>query len=427
MFRRCGCRDDAGKTYGTLPDQATDAQRARACPSMLEDPKHGRWSFRLSAGFDPMTKKRRQVNGGTYPTKREAQQARNAAAVKLDQGKWLAPNRDTLAEYLEKWLERRSRVGAKGGKPLAPTTLENYRRYAEQDITPSRLGSMRLRDIRRGHVQAFIDDLTAAGRGAVTVRRIVAVIQGCLTSAVRDEIIDETPARLLELPAAGGKDFTPWEAEQVGAFLDHAAEHRLGALFEVAVFTGLRRAELVALAWTDVDLARRELRVRRDTTKTDAGRRRVALDDRAIGALVAWQIAQGAESAAWAAAYADSGRVFTMEDGRPLKLQYVTRLFDRLRAGAGLPPMTFHGLRHQQASLQLAAGTPLAVVSKRLGHSSVSVTADIYSHLLESTEHEAANAAASLVPARRVRARTVHAQGGENEEEAVPALRGNRL
>ena len=82
----------------------------------------------------------------------------------------------------------------------------------------------------------------------------------------------------------------------------------------------------------------------------------------------------------WGAAYDDSGRVFTMEDGRPLKLQYVTRLFEKLRAKAKLPKMTLHGTRHQQASLQLAAGTPLAVVSKRLGHSSVAVTADIYSH-----------------------------------------------
>lgn len=427
VFRRCGCRDEQGRTYGVLSDNATDKQRAKCCPRMLKDPKHGRWSFRLSAGIDPVTKKRRQLRGGTYATKREAQAERNKLAVKIDTGKVLSPSQETFAEYLDRWLDRRSRVGSKGGAPLAVTTLENYRRYAAQDIAPSHLGVMRLRDIRRGHVQAFIDDLTAAGRGPVTVRRIVAVVQGSLSSAVRDELIEETPARLLELPAAGGKEFTPWEAEQVGVFLDHAAEHRLGALFEVAVFTGLRRAELVSLAWTDVDLARRELRVRRDTTKTDAGRRRVALDDRAIGALVAWQIAQGTESEAWSAAYADSGRVFTMEDGRPLKLQYVTRLFERLRAGAGLPPMTFHGLRHQQASLQLAAGTPLAVVSKRLGHSSVSVTADIYSHLLESTEHAAANAAASLVPLRRGAAPTPHPQEGANEEEAAPAVRGNRL
>lgn len=430
VFRRCGCRDESGRQYGVLPEQPSKAQLARACPRMLEDPKHGRWSFRLSAGVDPATKRRRQVNGATYPTKREAQQARNAAAVRIDQGKVIAPTRETFAEYLPGWLDRHARTD----RGLRPSTLENYRRYIDQDIVPSTLGGMKLRDIRRRHLNAFIDQLVDDGRGAVTVRRIIAVVQGALRAAAAEDRIEDNPATLLRLPRVSAKRFQPWEAEQVGHFLDVAGEHRLGALFEVAVFTGLRRGELLALRWADVDLARREVVVERSrgnagegATKTDAGRRRVALDDRAVGALVAWQIAQGAERAVWGPAYDDHRVVFTYEDGRPLKPQYVTRLFDRLHQSADLPAMTFHGLRHQQASLQLAAGTPLAVVSKRLGHSSVSVTSDIYSHLLRSTEHDAANNAAALVPARGASARTLHTQGGENEREAAPALGGNGL
>jgi integrase len=183
----------------------------------------------------------------------------------------------------------------------------------------------------------------------------------------------------------------------------------------------MRRGELVQLRWEHVDLARREVRIGR--AKTEAGIRRVALDDRAVGALVAWQIAQSGERDALGSDWTPTGFVFTDPYGQPLKPQYVTRTFEKLRVKAGLAPMTFHGLRHQQASLQLAAGTPLAVVSKRLGHSSVSVTADIYSHLLRSTEHDAANAAAALVPARGalgdIDAHTVHAHAPENEKEAV--------
>ncbi len=364
-----------------------------------------------------------------------AQREQHAEANEPDEQQSRTDPGDTQAHDLHErgvvaGLLRRNGPGHPGHPargPLAATTLENYRRYAEQDIIPSRLGAMKLRDIRRGHVQAFIDDLTERDRGAITVRRVVAVIQGSLSSAVREDLIDETPARYLELPRAETREFRPWEAAQVGTFLDVAGEHRLGALFEVAVFTGLRRAEICGLRWDDVDLAQPSLRVRRDTTKTDAGRRRVALDDRAVGALVAWQITQAAEREAWDAAYDDGGFVFTYENGGPLKLQYVTRLFDKLRVKAGLPRMTFHGLRHQQASLQLSAGTPLAIVSKRLGHSSLSVTADIYSHLLESTEHDAANAAASLVPQRRVPVPTVHPQAVREGEEAASAERGNGL
>lgn len=424
LFRRCGCRDNGGKTYGTLPEQPTEAQRSRACPAMLQDPKHGRWSFRLSAGFDPSTGRRRQVNGGTFDTKREAQQARNAAAVKLDQGKYVTPTRETLAEYLQRWLVRRSRVGPKGGKPLAASTLENYRRYADQDIIPSRLATLKLRDVRRSHVQAFVDDLVEAGRGAVTVRRIVAVLQGCLSSAVRDELISETPARLLDLPAVESEDFEPWEPDQVGHFLDVATTHRLGAFFELAVWTGLRRAELVELAWTDVDLPGRVVRVRK--SKTEAGVRRVPLSDHAAGVLIAWQIKQTGERDAWGASYDDSGRVFTMEDGRALKLQYATRLFEKLRVEAQLPPMTLHGLRHQAASLYLASGSDIEFVSKLLGHSDVRVTSSVYSHLLQSTGRERAEHATALVP-RKGPARTLHAQGGDHAEEAAPDHVGNRL
>lgn len=422
LFRRCGCRNDDAKTYPTLPDQPTTEQVDRACPQM-SDPKHGRWSFRLSAGFDPVTKRRRQINGGTYPTKREAQQERNKLAVKLDQGKVPTARRETMADYLPRWLERAGATGtSRRRKPLAATTLENYWRYAEQDVMPTALAGMQLRDVRRRHVQAFVDDL-AKERGAVTVRRIVAVVQGALSSAVRDELIEDNPARDLDLPHAEPKRFEPWTPEQVGHFLDVATSHRMGALLEVAVLTGLRRSELVALAWADVDLAGRELAVRR--SKTDAGVRRVPLGDAVVGALVAWQIAQADERAAWGPAYVDGGLVFTMEDGRPLKLQYATRLFDHLREQAELPAMTLHGLRHMAASLHLAAGSEVEFVSKLLGHSDVRVTSGIYSHLLRGAGHDNADRAAALVP--RAGSRTVHTHGPQNADEAAPVFSGNGL
>lgn len=408
VFRRCGCRDEAGKTYGVLPERPSDVQKARACPTMIGDLKHGRWSFRISAGFDPVTKRRRQINGGTFATKREAQQERNRVAAKIDQGKVPSVSRETVSAYLDRWIERRGKVGVNGAAPLRASTLENYTRYVAQDIAPSALGSMLVRDVRRRHVQAFVDDLVESGRGAVTVRRIVAVVQGAFKSAVRDELIDDTPARNLELPRATKKEFEPWEPAQVGQFLDIAAKHRLGALFELDMFTGLRRGEIIGLRWENVDLASRELVVKNNRTnsgdgdtKTAAGRRRVALDDRAVGALVAWQIDQSAERDAQGDTYIDSGYVFTMPDGRPLKPQYVTRLFEKLRSKAGLPKMTFHGQRHQSASLMLASGADLTIVSKLLGHSDTAVTGDLYSHLLSSTAHQVVAGAAALVPPRQ--------------------------
>jgi hypothetical protein len=120
-----------------------------------------------------------------------------------------------------------------------------------------------------------------------------------------------------------------------------------------------------------------------------------------MGALLGHRLGQDGEREAWGPAYVDHGLVFAREDGEPLHPESVTKRFGRLAAAAGLRPIRLHDLRHGQASLMLAAGVPLAVVSKRLGHSSVAITSDTYSHLLEGVGREAAERAAALVPRRR--------------------------
>jgi integrase len=142
------------------------------------------------------------------------------------------------------------------------------------------------------------------------------------------------------------------------------------------------------------------------TTKTKAGLRTVALSDFAVATLLTWQLRQGEEAEAAAEAGQSEGHVFTMEDGRALDPAYVTRLFQKLRKGPGeeLPPLSFHGLRHCAASLMLASGADIAVVSKLLGHASISITADVYGHLIGTVASDAVNGAANLI------ARTMHTQ-----------------
>lgn len=435
IYSRCSCRDARGKPYGNLPDNPTPEQIARACPALVQarenGAKHGKWGFYLSRGFDAAGR-RLQTRVANFDSKRAAQSAYAKAKTQHDAGEFVETSRVRFAQWLDEWLTGREQRG-----DIKRTTLDNYRRYVDADIAPSSLGRMRLTDIKRADVRRFVDGLTAAGRGATTVRRIVAVVQGALTAAMRDDLIAANPARGVRLPNPDTHEFEPWTPAQVGAFLDCAAMHRLGALFEVAVLTGLRRAELLGLRWTDVDLARRELTVRstrvqarsevvENSPKTSAGRRVVQLDDAAVGALVAWQIAQSGERAAWADTWQDSGFVFTYESGEPLRPQYVTRLFETLRGTANtgiaaanververgeqpqplLPEMTLHGLRHMHASLLLASGADIALVSKRLGHSSISITSDIYTHLIGDAARRAAEGASALVP--RASAQRVH-------------------
>jgi integrase len=143
-------------------------------------------------------------------------------------------------------------------------------------------------------------------------------------------------------------------------FFDRAGRHRLGPLFELTAYTGLRRGEITGLHWADVDLVDRQIvvrhnrvsvdgRIQETTTKTRSGRRTVPLNDAAVAALLTWQLHQAEEREAAQEAWATQGHVFTMEDGRALDPAYVTRLFQKIRKqGEPLPELTFHGLPLQQ-------------------------------------------------------------------------------
>jgi site-specific recombinase XerD len=168
-----------------------------------------------------------------FDSKRAAQSALAKAHAEHDRGEFVETSRVKFGQWLDEWLD-----GREQRSDIKRSTLDNYRRYVDADIKPSALGRLRLTDIKRSDVRRFIDTLIADGRGATTVRRIVAVVQGALTAAMRDDIIAANPARGVRLPAVDAHEFEPWSPVQVGAFLDRVAQHRLGALFEIAVLTG---------------------------------------------------------------------------------------------------------------------------------------------------------------------------------------------
>ena len=228
-------------------------------------------------------------------------------------------------------------------------------------------------------------------------------------------MVDFNAASKAALPTVKKKRTTLWEPSVVNVFLDKAGGHRLGPLFELDVHTGLRRGEICGLRWSDVDIDRRELTVRVQLTqlssgalegpiKTDEGQDRVvSLGAEAVEALMLWKLRQDMERHTWGSAYVESGRVFTYQDGSQLLPQYVSRTFIALAKAAAVPKMRFHDLRHLHASLLITAGVPLAVISKRLGHTTISVTSDLYGHLLREADQQAADAMSALLANPSVR------------------------
>lgn len=202
---------------------------------------------------------------------------------------------------------------------------------------------------------------------------------------------------------------------------------RLGALFEVAFLTGLRRGELVGLRWDAVDLTERVMRVQNarvqasggvieGAPKTEKSRRVVTLDAAAVGALMAWPLRQAADRDEWGELWIDSGYAFTGESGAPIKPDYPTRVFEKLRKAAGLPKITLRGARHEHASLWIEGGGDITLLSKRLGHASSRITADIYTHRVGDADRAAAEQVAAMIP----RVHTLHTQVQSGGEEEAP-------
>ena len=200
-----------------------------------------------------------------------------------------------------------------------------------------------------------------------------------------------------------------WTPSQIGAFLDHAEDDHLYALFHLIAHRGLRRGEACGLHWADLDLERGSLTVRWQITqhgsttqlkkpKSDAGDRQIPLDAGTVRTLREHRARQHAWRLKIGPRWPDTGLVFVDPGGASLNPDHVTDRFRALQAEAGLPPIRLHDLRHAAATLALAAGADLKPVQELLGHSSITITADTYTHVLPELAREIAENVARLIP-----------------------------
>jgi integrase len=224
-----------------------------------------------------------------------------------------------------------------------------------------------------------------------------------------------TPERVTRWRESGGTwrpgPVMVWTPQQTGEFLDAVENEidRLFTLFALVAYTGLRRAEVVGLPWSEVDLDRGLITVREtrpgddaepDDPKSQAGERTIALSAMLVSVLKAWRRQQIKERMAWGEAWTDSGLVFTYEDGRLLRAGHISEHFRLLVHKAGLPPIRLHDLRHGAATLSLAAGVDIKIVQEMLGHSTSSFTRDVYTSVVPEIATAAAEAVAAIVPRR---------------------------
>ncbi len=245
--------------------------------------------------------------------------------------------------------------------------------------------------------------------GPTTPHRIRASLRAALNGAMRQRLLNLNVAALVELPTAERPAVRVWSGEQLGAFLDASADDRLAALYHVIAYLGLRRGEACGLRWADLDLDAGYARIAQQLVsvggrvqvappKTARGVRTVALDPDTVAELREHRRRQVAERLLWGEAWTDTGLVFGREDGTPLDPAYVTRRFAALTARAGLPKIRLHDVRHTSASVGLASGESMKEISERLGHSSITLTMNTYTHVAPALAAESAKRRAASIP-----------------------------
>jgi integrase len=404
-------RGEAG-SWGYIVDVGlAGAQRCEVCNKRLWIERRPKEKCPKCGGALKETEERRRETKAGFSTQKECQQAMNKLLVAVEQHHYTAPTKASVRDYLTKeWLPAVKAT-------IRPTTYNSYVQHVECHIVPH-IGSVKLMKLSGSQVNALYAKLSESGKkdgksglSPMTIHHVHSCLHKACKDAVRWGHISRNPLDAADPPRKKGdgtREMRTWTREQLKAFLDSVSDDRLSSLWHTIAMTGMRRGEALGLRWSDVDLENSRLSVRRalvpvsravvvSEPKTAKGRRVIALDPGTVEVLKAQAARQLDEQTQADEAWIESGLVFTAENGAALDPESVTCYFRRAVKMSMLPAIRLHDLRHTHATLALQAGIHPKVVSERLGHATVSITLDTYSHAIPAMQADAAALIAGLV------------------------------
>lgn len=350
----------------------------------------GRWQARLTY-WEGGVRKRKAFYGRT---RKEAHEKLQKALADLQRGVLPTTEKQTLGEFLTFWLEEVA-------KPrIRPRTYQLYRGMVHLHLIPA-IGHVPLGKLTPAHLNKLRNEKLASGLSASTVTGILRVLSSALSEAERWQLVTRNVARLVDAPRPARGEVQPFTVEEVHRLLEVARAHRLYPLFVLAVSLGLRQGELLGLRWQDVDFERGTLTVSVQLQtingkqvltepKTARSRRTLQLPAFVLEVLQQHRANRLLEKAQLGESWQEHGLVFPSSVGTPIPARNLTRLWYSLLRKAGIPKRAFHQLRHTAASYLLAMGCDIRTVQAVLGHSQVSLTANLYAHVMPTLLQDAA-------------------------------------
>jgi integrase len=366
--------------------------------------KDGRWEARYSVPT-PDGPKQKTVYG---KTRKVVSEKLTEAMAGRDKGLVYDAGKLTVGEFLERWLEDVVKLSS------SHRTYSTHAQEVHDHVAPT-LGRIKLRGLRKAHIDRLYREKLDSGLSPSTVRRVHAVLHRALEEAVKGDLIPRNPAAHANKPKVKQEEIEPLDASQAAAFLNTAKGDRFEALYVLGLMCGLRQGEALGLKWSDIDLdsgtlrvSRQLQRMRRDGKKSgrldfsepkNASRRTVGLPQRVVSALKSHRKRQLEEKLAAGPQYRDEGLVFASGHGTPLDAQkVVNRYYKPLLERAGLPPIRFHDLRHSCLSLLAQHGEPIRDLQALAGHATAAFTLQRYTHHYDASAKRTAKAIDDILP-----------------------------
>ena len=359
----------------------------------------GKWAIILDLR-DPETGKRKRKWHTFAGTKREAQKECARLITAIGGGDYVEPAKETVAAFLDRWLEHVRTL-------ISPRSHERYTEIARKNIVPL-LGNAVLTNLRPEQISAAYAKALVSGRrdgsGGLaprSVHHMHRILRQALGQAVKWRILARNPADAVDPPKVERTKMRALDANETATLLAHFRPTRMFVPVLLGVLCGLRRGEVTALRWRAVDFITGHLAIVESTEQTKAGirtkdtksgrSRRVALPSLAIEELRRHRARQAEELLALGVRLTDDDYVFAQADGRPVQPNSLTHEFVRILAlSKTLPRVRYHDLRHSHATQLLANGVHPKIAQERLGHSSIAITLDLYSHVLPGMQEDAA-------------------------------------
>ncbi|MEK3890204.1 site-specific integrase [Bacillus sp. FSL K6-3431] len=353
-----------------------------------------KYSYIIDLGRDPVTKKRKQKRVSGFTSEKKARKSMIDMIAEINKGGYVEPTNKNLGEYLDEWLKHKE-------KRVAYGTYLHYEGFVRNHIKPA-IGNVKTHELKPMQLQLFYDGLLDAGvLSARSIHHIHRIISNALNLGVRMGEVQRNIASAVDPVTVKKKELNYWDVEDVNKYVEVARSHKHFIAFYLAIFTGMRQGEVLGLKWDALDFDNKTIHVHRaikrkegghvlDDLKNDPSYRSISMSESLMFELKKHKTRQKEEKLKLGEDYDDQGFVVATAVGSFVLPTNIGRAFRIMLKKTKVKQIRFHDMRHTHASLLFSQNIHPKIVQERLGHSSIQITLDTYSHMLPNMQEAAA-------------------------------------